>query len=346
MGFWKHDAGMQKEIRTGNHYSRLSLAQQEAYRAVAGGLAAFQKKIQVNGVSSKEEMERVVCAVIWEQPQLFYFNSSVIDVMQSGSHSVFLPEYIYDKKKAAQVSQQIEESASFLLSQMIADGMDHYQECMAIHDYMTENISYNFSALSVAYAYDAFNLEGVLVKRQAVCEGIAKGVSYLLGRLGIPNTIVCGKSDINGRQMGHAWNMVELGGSHYHLDVTWDLQEINHFTNHSHMYFNLDDESMLTDHEWELEDYPSCSSRKENYYVKEKRYFRTIRGFELYAREFLAGGQGFMDVRFEDTLGFPEDPGGYLAGLIQKNARYLGREVQVSFVFNPYNYVFQADVSY
>ncbi len=345
MGFWKNDAE-QKNIKKGNHYGNLSPVQQQAYDAVAEGIASFQKKVQAKGISSKEEMEKVILAVIWEQPQLFYFNCNEMSIVQMGSGYIFSVDYIYDKRKSVQMQQQIEESADFILSQVITDGMDSYQKCMAVHDYMTENIRYNFSALSVNYAYDAFTLEGSILKKQAVCEGIAKGVSYLLDKLGITNIIVCGSSDINGQRIGHAWNMVELGGQYYHIDVTWDLQEINHFTNYSHMYFNLDDESMLTNHYWELEDYPSCNSSKENYYVKEKRYFRTIRSFELYAQKFLKDGQAYMDVRFEDTLEIPENGGEYLAGLLKKNASYLRKGFQISYVFNPYNYVFQADITY
>ncbi len=346
MGFWKNDSEMHKSIKKGNHYAHLTPIQQSAYDAVVEGLAAFQKKIMAKGISSKEEMERVISAVIWEQPQLFYFNCNVMSIVQTGAGYQFMAEYIYDKKKAMQIAQQIDESANFILSQIITDGMDDYQKCLAIHDYMTENMRYNFSAVSVTYAYDAFNLEGALVKRQAVCEGIAKGVSYLLGKLEVPNIIVCGTSDINEQKIGHAWNMVELDGEYYHMDITWDLQEINHFTNHSHMYFNLDDESMLTNHEWELEDSPSCEAMQENYYVKEKHYFRTIRSFELYVRKFLEAGETYMDIRFEDTLELPDDNGTYLAGIIRKNAAYVRKSMQISHVFNPYNYVFQADFSY
>jgi hypothetical protein len=346
MRFKKSTTEILENMKKGYHYCRLSQALQKGYEIVVAGITSFQKKIQIPDVYSKKEIEQIISAVIMEQFHLFYFNPREIRILQTGSLYVFLFEYIYDKKKAEQLFQQIEENANFVLSQIITDDMDDYKKCMAVHDYMTENIRYNFSALSVNYAYDAFTVEGSLIKKQAVCEGIAKGIGYLLDKLKIQNIVVYGSSDIDGQQIGHAWNMMELSGDYYHMDVTWDLQEINHFTNHSHTYFNLDDESMLMNHFWELQDYPRCKSKRENYYVKQKKYFRTFQSFELYVQKFLKENQVYMDVRFEDILEIPDDGGKFLVELVKKNAEYMGKKFQISFVFHPYNYVFQADIVY
>ena len=90
MGFWKNDSEMHKSIKKGNHYAHLTPIQQSAYDAVVEGLAAFQKKIMAKGISSKEEMERVISAVIWEQPQLFYFNCNVMSIVQTGAGYQFM----------------------------------------------------------------------------------------------------------------------------------------------------------------------------------------------------------------------------------------------------------------
>ncbi len=346
MELWKNRTGVLDHLEKGFYYEKLSSIQQKGYETVTNGIAAFQKRMQISDVSSKEEAEQIIRAVAMEQFQFFYANLQQISISQSGSQIFFSIEYIYDKKKTAELKRQIEEKADFILSQIIMDDMDDYEKCQAVHDYITENIRYNFSALSVSYVYDAFTVEGALLKKQAVCMGIAKGIAYLLNRLGIYNLIVCGSSDIDGNRINHAWNMARQGGNYYHIDATWDLQEINHFTNHSHMYFNLDDDAMLTNHFWELQDYPNCDSNFENYYVREKRFFRSIHSFELYVRQFLKEKQIYMDIKFEDTLDFADDGGEYVAGLIKKNANYLGMSFQISCIFNFYNYVFQAEITY
>lgn len=346
MGFHKSDVEILESRKKGYHYSRLSANQQRGYELAAAALSSFQKKVQIPDIGSKEEMEQIIVAVMMEQFQFFYLNPRKIGILQSGLQYAFSFEYIYDKKQAVQLSEQIERQADFILSQIIKMEMDDYGKCLAVHDYMTENICYQFSALSVNYAYDAFTAEGSLIKKQAVCEGIAKGIGYLLNKLGIENIVVCGFSDIDGERVNHAWNMVKLEGNYYHIDATWDLQEINHFTNHSHMYFNLDDDAMLMNHFWELQNYPRCRMMKENYYVKQKRYFRTFRSFELYVRKVLEEKQNYIDARFEDTLEMPEDGGDFLSEFVKRNAEYMGKKLQISFVFHPWHYVFQADIVY
>ncbi len=334
------------EMKKGYYYRKLPPILQKGYDMAAEGIAGYRKKIQIPGISCKEEMEQIIHAVLLEQLQFFYFNKREIGMIQTGDQYAFCFEYLYDKKKSAQMQQQIENQADYILSQIIKEDMTDYDKCLAVHDYMADNVQYNFSAAAVDYIYDAYTVEGIFLKKQAVCEGIAKGISYLLCKLDIDNLIVTGFSDIDGERVAHAWNMIELNGSYYHMDVTWDLQEINHFTNSSHMYVNLDDDAMLENHNWELDDYPSCDKREENYYVKEKRFFRTIRSFELYVQKFMKENQSFMDVRFEDTLDLPDDNGAYLSGIIQKNAAYVGKNYQIALVFHPCNYVLQANVIY
>ena len=348
MAFKRDHTDKLQEIRSrkGYYYRRLPPILQKGYDLAAEGIAGYQKKIQIPGISSREDMEQIIYAVLLEQLQFFYFNKREIGILQAGEQYSFSFQYLYDKKKSAQLQQQIENQTDYILSQIIEENMTDYEKCLAVHDYLADNVRYNFSAAAVDYIYDAYTVEGIFLKKQAVCEGIAKGISYLLHKLEIENLIVTGFSDIDGERVAHAWNMIEQNGDYYHMDVTWDLQEINHFTNSSHMYVNLSDDAMLENHSWELENYPSCDKRNENYYVKEKRFFRTVRSFELYVQKFLKENQSFMDVRFEDTLDLPDDNGTYLSGIIQKNAAYIGKNYQIVLVFHPGNYVLQANVTY
>ncbi len=348
MGFFKNSgAAGQAGFVLGNRgyrYEHLPEKLREDYNLVAAGISNFQKRIPVSNAVSREDMDLLAETVLMEQIQFFYVNPLQINLVKIGGKYAFEFEYIYDKKTAAAILEQIDESAKFILSQIITEGMTDYEKTLAVHDYITENVQYNFSALSLGYVYDAHTIEGALLKKQAVCEGIAKGIAYLLNKLDIQNIIVKGDSEIEGEEVGHAWNIVELGGDYYHIDATWDLQEVNHFTSRSHMYFNLDDDSMVMNHDWKLDNYPSCDSNRENYYVKEKRYFRTMRSFELFVRKFLQESGTYMDVRFEDTLEIPDDGGKYIASVIQKTAEYMGKGFQISYIFNAGTYVFQANV--
>ena len=55
-----------------------------------------------------------------------------------------------------------------------------------------------------------------------VCEGYAKAFKVLCDQLGVPAVCVSGLSDKSLTGSGHMWNLAQIGGSWYLVDVTWD----------------------------------------------------------------------------------------------------------------------------
>ena len=55
-----------------------------------------------------------------------------------------------------------------------------------------------------------------------VCEGYAKAFNVLCDQLGVPAVCVSGLSDKSLTGSGHMWNLAQIGGSWYLVDVTWD----------------------------------------------------------------------------------------------------------------------------
>lgn len=345
MDFFGSNAEPIVPLRMGMQYQLLPENLRSGFKVLGNGLLSFQKTIRVPA-KNKKDLERILDAVIYDNPNICYFNPSEFSIGSLGTLLTISFDYVYNRKKAAEIMKAVDDEAEYIISQFIMGDMSDYDKCVAIHDYMTENIHYNFSAMSVNFVHDAFTVEGALLKHQAVCNGIAKAVSLILNKLSIPCTVVQGYSTINENDIKHAWNMVKLGDEYYHIDVTWDLQEVNRFSRRSHMYMNLDDESMLNNHSWDIEAYPTCDSIKENFYVKQKRYFRTMRSFVLYCQRFLKANLTYMDVRLEDTLEIPDDGGRYLADILQKQAALVGKRFQIIFLFNANSYVFQAELRY
>ena len=94
-----------------------------------------------------------------------------------------------------------------------------YDDIKMVHDYLVENIEYDTS-LSQSNIY---NVYGALVNGRAVCEGYARSFKYLMDELGIPCTLVIGTgTNSQGQTENHAWNYVQLNGTWYAIDCTWD----------------------------------------------------------------------------------------------------------------------------
>ncbi len=59
-------------------------------------------------------------------------------------------------------------------------------------------------------------------KYYTVCDGYARAYKILMDKAGIPTDYVSGPNITNDKLSGHAWNLVNLDGTWYHVDVTWD----------------------------------------------------------------------------------------------------------------------------
>lgn len=105
-------------------------------------------------------------------------------------------------------------------------GMTDLEKVVAAHDWIVLNCQYDpyvanggpyTTAGGVTYSEDekVYTSYGVFADGNAVCQGYALALKVLMDRAGIPCCYVSSES------MNHAWNMVQLDGNWYHVDVTW-----------------------------------------------------------------------------------------------------------------------------
>ncbi|OPX92907.1 MAG: Transglutaminase-like superfamily protein [Pelotomaculum sp. PtaB.Bin104] len=134
----------------------------------------------------------------------------------------------------------VEQKTSEILSQIINDDMNDYQKEKAIHDYIVSNVSYD-QTLQHFTDYDA------LTSGTAVCQGYTMLAYKMLTKAGIQARIVSGL----GKSEEHTWNMVNLEGSWYHLDCTWDDPVPDAQGRITYSYYNLSDSQIKADHSWQ-----------------------------------------------------------------------------------------------
>lgn len=164
---------------------------------------------------SKDDIGNWFIGVINEHPDL-YFVENKFSYSPTGSAVVdsIIPKYIdgYDENR---FKEETEKALS-----VITERMSDVEKAIALHDYIVLNCEYDYDRLNSenseelpASSYSAY---GVLVERTAVCQGYALAYKYLLQEAGIECYYV------SSGEMNHAWNMVKLDGSYYHVDTTWD----------------------------------------------------------------------------------------------------------------------------
>lgn len=95
-----------------------------------------------------------------------------------------------------------------------------YEQLLQVHDWLTQNNTYNTSA-NDNIPWSA--LSALSTSYQPVCAGYANAFKMLCDRLNIPCVLVGGTGISNTGTERHMWNYVQMeNGKWYAVDVTWD----------------------------------------------------------------------------------------------------------------------------
>ena len=104
------------------------------------------------------------------------------------------------------------------------DSMTQGEKLKAVHDYICGLVNYGNAGTVIQEQHTPYGAytEDHLV----VCEGYSKLFKILVDKLGIANCILVSGTAVNpeGDGEGHMWNLVQIDGSWYFLDATWDDQ--------------------------------------------------------------------------------------------------------------------------
>ena len=171
-------------------------------------------------------------AYTYDNPEIFYLspnkmyinietttlgNSVTYNVFinNGNENNYFIDEFTSQSQVESAISQ-IEQVKNQILQNRSGNT---YDDIRMVHDYLVENIEYD----TTVSQSNIYNVYGALVNGRAVCEGYARSFKYLMDKLGIPCTLVIGTgTNSQGQTENHAWNYVQLNGTWYAIDCTWD----------------------------------------------------------------------------------------------------------------------------
>lgn len=177
---------------------------------------------------SRYDMENMFAEVLNENPRLFYLGRRfTYDYDRYGYVVHFNLFYADSKSIIPRKLKEYEHEVNKILSQMPVNGTT-FEKILFINEYIALNCEYYEEAVNNRNL-DAFDAYNVFVDKKAVCQGYALAVEELMDRLGIPCELV------TSQLIDHAWNMVQLNGRWYHMDVTWNdpihdkIGRVSHF---------------------------------------------------------------------------------------------------------------------
>lgn len=121
-------------------------------------------------------------------------------------------KHVYEKEEIQKLSSKVDE----LIQENITDNMSTRDKIKAIHDYIINHTEYDKLKTENVNdtTYKSNTAYGVLFQNYGICSGYSDAMKLFLDKLNIINYKISNDQ--------HIWNLVNIDGKWYHLDLTWD----------------------------------------------------------------------------------------------------------------------------
>lgn len=227
--------------------STLSEEQQILYEEIKESCLQFKEEFttQLDKLSSKEFQE-VYIAVELDHPEIFWTNSYLtIKTLANdvNTNRVITLYYSYSLEEAKEVKSRIEGEYNEIIEEAKKQDND-FKKIRYVHDKLIEISEYKEYTEEEMASFQS--IVSIFDTGDTVCAGYSYGFKFIMDQLGIKTICV---HDISNEDTSknHIWNMVELYGNWYNLDITWDnkMQSEGHII---YDYFLKDNDEFYTDH--------------------------------------------------------------------------------------------------
>ena len=214
------------------YYAMLQEDMRQLYRQIYANAQNLTLNFTPVVTVSVEQVKTVFEAVYNDHPELFWLDAGYsCKYLRTGSCVEITLQYNDTANYLDEAKERFKACAANVLA-----GVDTiegtYQRERYVHDVLLMLGTYDESASMNQRAYSA------LVNGKSVCAGYARAFQYLMQQLGIPCYYCTGYTGED-----HAWNIVNIDGDYYNVDVTWADGETAIYD-----YFNKRDSEIAKTH--------------------------------------------------------------------------------------------------
>lgn len=189
-----------------DYYNQLTNKQKKVYRQMQVACKEYKSRVEVDTVK-KENYLVALSALTYDHPEFYWLNNKGI-TYQTIDGKVVEVQFDIDKN-AKKNSKKIATEA-----QKIIEKSEKYST-------IYEKIRYLYKSLIDLADYNKGkhdqDIRSVFLEKNTVCNGYSEAFLYLCKNIGINCAYARGKSE----REPHAWNIVEIQGQYYWIDVTW-----------------------------------------------------------------------------------------------------------------------------
>lgn len=152
----------------------------------------------------------------------------IIEILPGDISSIEISGFNIIDKYALETPESVAISIESLAAYLIQPTENDFQKTRAIYRWITQNISYDFSAY-LTNNYSSTRAEDVLISRSSVCQGYSSLFNALAKSAGLEVVTIIGWAKGYSYNAGdkitgttnHAWNAVQINGGWYLIDSTW-----------------------------------------------------------------------------------------------------------------------------
>lgn len=190
--------------------ARAEEGRESVSEVISRGFYDFLESIDISIYEiSPAELTRLVSSVIKDDPYLFFVNGHLSYSYKSGGYVLSLkPTYNMTKEEAFDAWERCRSRAREIaaLAEMYED---QAERALFVHDYICDNYEYDDTM-------ESDDLSDFFDTGKGTCQGYAAAYTAVMRELGIPCHFVASDT------ISHIWNLVEIDGELYHVDLTWD----------------------------------------------------------------------------------------------------------------------------
>lgn len=152
---------------------------------------------------------------------------------------------------------EVKRFASEKVKELIGEEDGNYARIKALHSFIVN--TYQYDLCENEKIHEPYYL---IQNKKGVCSAYAGLLHEMLLAAGYEARIVLNAAtakSASGEEISHAWNLVKINGSWYHIDSTWDDPVTPYNINSPNLnYFLKSDSVMAKDHSWNRTLYPEA----------------------------------------------------------------------------------------
>ena len=261
------------------YYDQLGEKSRTVYNQLYEGCLSFKDKINISA-DDNDYVYQAQYALSYDHPEFFWIKSFTIHTTNSKPVAVSYDvpsdcENVYNKIDV--FTDSIVAAAN--------EATTLYGRIRYIYEYIINITDYD--------PYSEYNqdIRSVFLNHASVCSGYARAFQYLCHKIGVECAYVDGIAGGG----SHAWNILQMYGNYYWVDVTWGdpVFENRNENNMTYDYFMVSDAVIDQTHtlnrsirytNYEARDFftfPQCNDDSYNYYVINGMYFTSYNRTEM-----------------------------------------------------------------